>query len=89
MNYWDHLYKQYHSTPSPWRIVQFDVKSAYPDNVLERSPMDRVEALKQARQIVADLHATKNDRGYPRFSGNVNDVLNQELMVARFLLDEE
>ncbi len=48
--------------------------------------MSRLEALKAAREYVAELHAVKNERGYPRFQGNVNDVLGQELRVAEFLL---
>jgi hypothetical protein len=48
--------------------------------------MTRLEALKAAREHVAELYAVKNDRGYPRFSGNVTDVLGQELRVAEFLL---
>lgn len=51
--------------------------------------MNKLQALKAAREHVAELYAIKNDRGYPRFSGSVNDVLNQELRVAEFLLDDE
>jgi hypothetical protein len=45
-----------------------------------------MEALRAAREHVAELHAVKNDRGYPRFTGSANDVLTQELRVAEFLL---
>lgn len=48
--------------------------------------MNRLEALKAAREYVAELYAVKNDRGYPRFSGSVESVLAQELKVAEFLL---
>jgi hypothetical protein len=51
--------------------------------------MTRLEALKAAREYVADLYAVKNDRGYPRFTGSVQDVLGQELRVAEFLLRGE
>lgn len=51
--------------------------------------MTRLEALEAARKYVADLYAVKNDRGYPRFSGSVNDVLGQELRVADFPLRGE
>lgn len=51
--------------------------------------MTRLEALEAARKYVADLYAVKNDRGYPRFSGNVNEVLSQELRIADFLLRGE
>lgn len=48
----------------------------------------RQAAFMRAREIVQELYALKNDRGYPRFSGNVNSVLEEELKVARYLLDE-
>lgn len=51
--------------------------------------MTRLEALAKAREYVADLYAVKNDRGYPRFSGSVNDVLSQELRIAAFLIESE
>jgi hypothetical protein len=51
-----------------------------------RHGITRIEALRQAREFVADLYAVKNDRGYPRFSGTVDGVLAQELRIAAFLL---
>jgi hypothetical protein len=51
--------------------------------------MTKLEALKAAREYVAELYAVKNDRGYPRFSGSVRDVLTEELRVAQFLMDGE
>ena len=51
--------------------------------------MTRIEALEAARKYVAELYAVKNDRGYPRFSGSVGDVLSQELRIAAFLLQAE
>lgn len=50
--------------------------------------MNNLEALKAAREFVQELYAVKNDRGYPRFSGTVRDVLSEEIQVARFLLEE-
>jgi hypothetical protein len=50
--------------------------------------MTRLEALEAARKHVADLYAVKNDRGYPRFTGDVNGVISQELTIAEFLLGE-
>jgi hypothetical protein len=40
--------------------------------------MTALEALKAAREFVQELYAIKNDRGYPRFTGNVRDVLTEE-----------
>lgn len=48
----------------------------------------RFEAYAKARQLVADLYAVKNDRGYPRFSGSVTNVVDEEMKIARFLLGE-
>ena len=48
--------------------------------------MTRLEALKEARNYVQELYAIKNDRGYPRFQGGVNDLLQMEIRVAEFLL---
>lgn len=45
----------------------------------------QLDVLKQAREYVQELYAVKNDKGYPRFSGNVQDVLSQELRVADWL----
>ena len=54
------------------------------------SPMTpRSKAYAEARILVADLYAVKNDKGYPRFSGSVNDVINQEIKIAHFLLGDE
>jgi hypothetical protein len=47
---------------------------------------DRLAALLEARKLVVELYEVKNDRGYPRFSGGVGDVLTQELRIAEFLL---
>jgi hypothetical protein len=51
--------------------------------------MTPTEALKIAREHVAELYAVKNDRGYPRFSGKVSDVLQEEMQIARFLLEND
>lgn len=51
--------------------------------------MTRMEALEAARKYVAELYAVKNDRGYPRFTGNVSSILSEELRVAEFLLTGE
>lgn len=56
------------------------------ENIRNGWDMNRLEALKAAREYVAELYAIKNDRGYPRFSGSVTDVLSQELRIAEFLL---
>lgn len=50
--------------------------------------MTALEALKAAREFVQELYAIKNDRGYPRFTGNVRDVLTEEMRIARFLMEE-
>jgi hypothetical protein len=50
--------------------------------------MTALEALKAAREFVQELYAIKNDRGYPRFTGKVSDVLTEEMRVARFLMEE-
>ena len=49
----------------------------------------RLRALKNAREYVAQLYEVKNDKGYPRFSGSVSDVLTQELRIAEFLLGSD
>ena len=54
----------------------------------EELALTRLEALKTARQHVAELYSLKNDRGYPRFTGSTADVLNQELAIAQWLLKE-
>jgi hypothetical protein len=51
--------------------------------------MTPLEALKLAHEHVAELYAIKTDRGYPRFSGTVSEVLRQELDIARYLLDND
>lgn len=51
--------------------------------------MEKLAALKAAREFVRELYDVKNDKGYPRFSGNVNDVLSQELRVANYLMEGE
>jgi hypothetical protein len=47
---------------------------------------DRMDALREARIFVRELYDVKNDRGYPKFTGNVSDVLKQEKEIAEFLL---
>jgi hypothetical protein len=60
------------------------------DSTPESSPADhRIQALNIAHEHVQQLYAVKNDRGYPRFTGNVRDVLNEELVIARYLMGEE
>jgi hypothetical protein len=51
--------------------------------------MTRLEALKAAREFVAELYSFKNDRGYSKFTGNANDVLSEELKIAAFLLGDD
>jgi hypothetical protein len=50
---------------------------------------DRIKALKLAREHVLELYATKNDKGYPRFTGSVEEVLTEELRIAEFLLNQD
>ena len=49
--------------------------------------MTRTEALKFAREHVAELYTTKNDKGYPRWNPTSEQILQAELRVASFLIE--
>lgn len=51
--------------------------------------MTRLEALRAAHDHLLEIYAIKNDRGYPRFSGNVSDLVSQELRIAAYLCDPD
>lgn len=51
--------------------------------------MTRLEALKAAHDHLLEIYAVKNDRGYPRFSGSVGDLVTEELRIANYLCDPD